>query len=631
MVSQRLFVFSCFVTQLLLASGNCPSSINCGFLGEIEFPFTSTQHPNCGMLVIHGCDDYEPQSKKTIQNNKRWFDVLKIEPFTITIRDDQLHDLLLQRSCNILTYNSMFTVNTPLVSSRLENPVTVFGCNSNNTVDLEQYYSVFNSTSICRNENDTLNGVSNSDIKSNKAIVVIFDTISSNSNHLKGCSNVDLPIGSKANHLDPDDLFNFLSGDIAIKIQVSQNCSTCHDLYGGQCRLDNTGQFYCHQGKSKKTHLTVTAATSSAGVLGVLVFLAWFLRRRFINNKNPPYQIIELFLKNHGHLAAKRFTYAEIKKATNSFKNKLGQGGYGSVYKGTLQDGSLVAVKFVGIYDYMPNGSLEKFIYEDKDPLNLNLQLSCKTIYNIAIGVARGLEYLYKGCNTKILHFDIKPHNILLDDDFCPKVSDFGLAKVCPRKDSIISLLGARGTAGYIAPEVFSRNFGGVSHKSDVYSYGMMVLEMVGGKQNNNIIDVERSSEIYFPHWVYKRIELNQEPRLRSIKNEFDKKIVQKMIIVSLWCIQTDPSHRPAMSKVVDMMEGNLESLQIPPKPCLSSPPRSPSRSSDYNTHTSQDLYHSGTVHTTECEPLIILGRASGRSPSPEDGQTILLSNAKLE
>jgi serine/threonine protein kinase len=151
-----------------------------------------------------------------------------------------------------------------------------------------------------------------------------------------------------------------------------------------------------------------------------------------------------------------------------------------------------------------------------------------------------------------------------------------------------------RGTAGYIAPEVFSRNFGGVSHKSDVYSYGMMVLEMVGGKQNNNIIDVERSSEIYFPHWVYKRIELNQEPRLRSIKNEFDKKIVQKMIIVSLWCIQTDPSHRPAMSKVVDMMEGSLESLQIPPKPCLSSPPRSPSRSSDYNTHTSQDLYHSG-------------------------------------
>ena len=201
-------------------------------------------------------------------------------------------------------------------------------------------------------------------------------------------------------------------------------------------------------------------------------------------------------------------------------------------------------------------------------------------MYNIAIGVARGLDYLHKGCNSKIVHFDIKPHNILLDEDFCPKISDFGLAKICTKKESIVSLLGARGTIGYIAPEVFSRNFGGVSHKSDVYSYGMMVLEMTGGRKNINIedeVDVESSSEIYFPHWIYKRLELNQEPGLRCIKNEIDKKMIQKMIIVSLWCIQTDPSNRPTMSKVVDMMESNLESLQMPPKPYLSSPPRSPS------------------------------------------------------
>ncbi|CAL5210021.1 unnamed protein product [Lathyrus oleraceus] len=645
--SHRLLFFSfSIILQLLLASANCPSSFTCGYLGPISFPFTTTQHPNCGMLIIHGCDDSEPQSKKTIQNNKTWFDITKIDPFTITIRDDDLHDILLKRSCDILNYNSKFTVNTPLVSSRLANYITVYGCNSSNAVDLQQYYSVSNSTSICRNENSSLNGVSDSDIKSNKAIVVITDSVPANSNHLRGCSRAMIPTRFEVRSLDPDELFNSLSDEIAIKLQVSQNCSTCHDLDGGQCRLDNYGQFYCQQGKSKKTHLMIMiAVASSTGALVVLAILAWLWRRHFINNKNPPYQIIELFLKNHGHLAAKRYTYAEIKKATNSFKNKLGQGGYGSVYKGKLQDGSLVAVKVLSesngngeefinevasisvtshvnivsllgfylegskralIYDYMPNGSLEKFIYEDKDPLKLNLQLSCKTIYNIAVGVARGLEYLHKGCNTKILHFDIKPHNILLDDDFCPKVSDFGLAKVCPRKESIISLLGARGTAGYIAPEVFSRNFGGVSHKSDVYSYGMMVLEMVGGKQNNNVVEVERSSEIYFPHWVYKRLELNQEPRLRSIKNEFDKQIVQKMIIVSLWCIQTDPSHRPAMSKVVDMMEGSLESLQIPPKPCLFSPPRSPSRSSDYNTHTSQDLYHSDSLQYTDSEPLII-------------------------
>ncbi|KAJ7943129.1 Receptor-like protein kinase [Quillaja saponaria] len=190
-------------------------------------------------------------------------------------------------------------------------------------------------------------------------------------------------------------------------------------------------------------------------------------------------------------------------------------------------------------------------------------QLSCKALCHIAIGVARGLEYLHRGCTTRILHFDIKPHNILLDEDFHPKISDFGLSKICPGKESIISMLGARGTAGYIAPEVFSRNFGGVSYKSDVYSYGMVILEMVGGRKN---IEVEANctSEIYFPHWIYKRLELNEELAFRSIRNEGDKEMIRKMIIVGLWCIQTDPSNRPSMGRVVEMLEGSLESLQVP-------------------------------------------------------------------
>ncbi|KAK4598489.1 hypothetical protein RGQ29_015804 [Quercus rubra] len=150
------------------------------------------------------------------------------------------------------------------------------------------------------------------------------------------------------------------------------------------------------------------------------------------------------------------------------------------------------------IYEFMPNGSLEKFIYKE-NPLNANRQLGWEALYKIAVGIARGLEYLHRGCNTQILHFDIKPHNILLDENFCPKISDFGLAKICPREESVISMLGVRGTAGYIAPEVFCRNIGGVSHKSDVYSYGMMVLEMVGGRKNIDV-SVDRVSEIYFPH-----------------------------------------------------------------------------------------------------------------------------------
>ncbi|GLT61081.1 hypothetical protein SLA2020_338120 [Shorea laevis] len=134
---------------------------------------------------------------------------------------------------------------------------------------------------------------------------------------------------------------------------------------------------------------------------------------------------------------------------------------------------------------------------------------------------------------------------------------------------------GARGTAGYVAPELICRTIGGVSHKSDVYSYGMMVSEMVVGRKNIDI-GASHTSELYFPHWIYKRLELDEELGFQGLMNEHDQESAKKMIIVSLWCIQTDPSNRPPMSRVVDMLKGSLDSLQIPPKPFLSSPPRSP-------------------------------------------------------
>lgn len=133
-------------------------------------------------------------------------------------------------------------------------------------------------------------------------------------------------------------------------------------------------------------------------------------------------------------------------------------------------------------------------------------------------------------------------------------------------------MLGARGTFGYAAPEVHCRNFGGVSYKWDVYSYGMMVLEMVGGRKNIDL-GVSRTSKIYFPDWLHDHInncggnlEIGEE-----MTNQ-EEEMARKMILVSLWCIQTIPSDRPSMTKVVEMLEGSLQSLQIPPKPTLSFP-----------------------------------------------------------
>ena len=162
-----------------------------------------------------------------------------------------------------------------------------------------------------------------------------------------------------------------------------------------------------------------------------------------------------------------------------------------------------------------------------------------ETHYQISLGIARGLEYLHRCCNTRILHFDIKTHNILIDANFVPKI--------CTRNESLVSMLGPRGTIGYIAPNNFNRNFRRLSHKSDDYSYGMMILEMVGGRRNINI-RVDNTSEIHFPHWIYKRLELDEELGLKRVTNAEDKVRVKKLIIVSLWCIQTNPTNRPAMS-----------------------------------------------------------------------------------
>ncbi|KAH9778780.1 LEAF RUST 10 DISEASE-RESISTANCE LOCUS RECEPTOR-LIKE PROTEIN KINASE-like 2.1 [Citrus sinensis] len=338
---------------------------------------------------------------------------------------------------------------------------------------------------------------------------------------------------------------------------------------------------------------------------------------------------LEAFIRNYGPLPLKRYNFSDVKKLTNSFKDKLGQGGFGGVYKGRLLDGYFVnevasisrtshvnVVTLLGfclegnnralIYEFMPNGSLEKFVYNG-DTSKPCQYLRWEKMYEIVIGIAKGLEYLHHGCSTKILHFDIKPHNILLDEDFCPKISDFGLAKLCTTKEGIVSsLLGARGIIGYIAPEVFSRNFGEVSHKSDVYSFGMMIMELVGCK-NNLDSGVDSSSEVYFPHWIYRHVEQDREFKLPGVVTRKENEIAKKMIIVGLWCIQARPSDRPPMNEVIEMLQGSTEALQIPPTPFLSSPPRAPIDSFTFSTLRHNDrcklkLFYVASIFVSETD-----------------------------
>jgi serine/threonine protein kinase len=214
------------------------------------------------------------------------------------------------------------------------------------------------------------------------------------------------------------------------------------------------------------------------------------------------------------------------------------------------------------IYEYMPNGSLERYAFSNN--INSENTLSWEKLFDIAIGIARGLEYLHRGCNTRIVHLDIKQDAI---PDFCPKVYDSRLAKLCLNKESAISIGGARGTIGYIAPEVYSKQFGTVSSKSDVYSYGMMVLEMVGARDKKTNADSESSSQ-YFPQWIYEHLD-DYCISASEINCEITE-LVRRMIVVGLWCIQVIPSNRPTMTRVVEMLEGSTIDLELPPKVFLS-------------------------------------------------------------
>ncbi|PWZ44042.1 Rust resistance kinase Lr10 [Zea mays] len=357
-----------------------------------------------------------------------------------------------------------------------------------------------------------------------------------------------------------------------------------------------------------ETILNFSATSSVATIVVLLLMVATGLYLSLKTRYNEEIHLkVEMFLKTYGTSKPTRYSFSELKKITRRFKEKVGQGGFGSVYKGELPNGVPVAIKMLEnsigegeefinevatiglihhanivrllgfcsegtrralIYeymDYMPNESLEKYIFSNDSSISQDL-LVPKKMVDIALGIARGMEYLHQGCNKRILHFDIKPHNILLDFNFNPKISDFGLAKLCARDQSIVTLTAARGTMGYMAPELYSRNFGGVSYKSDVYSFGMLVLEMLSGRRTSDP-SVDSQNDVYLPEWIFERVITGQDLVLSREMTAAEKEKVKQLAMVALWCIQWNPKNRPSMTKVVNMLTGRLENLQMPPKP----------------------------------------------------------------
>jgi hypothetical protein len=300
-----------------------------------------------------------------------------------------------------------------------------------------------------------------------------------------------------------------------------------------------------------------------------------------------------------------RFSSTQLRGFTQGFSHKVGSGGFGVVYKGRFPNGVPVAVKVLNstlgrraeeqfmaevgtigrtyhinlvrlygfcfdasvkalVYEYMENGSLDRHLFGSPP----ERAIGSGKLHEIAVGTGKAVRYLHEECQHRIIHYDIKPENVLLGAGMAPKVSDFGLAKLCDREDTHLTITGARGTPGYAAPELWMPL--PVTHKCDVYSYGMLLFEMLGRRRNLELGLHGRQSQEWYPRWVWHRFEAGDMDavlaRALAAGDVDDMEKAARMCKVALWCVQYRPEDRPSMGNVVRMLEGE-EQIATPGNP----------------------------------------------------------------
>ncbi|KAM5569146.1 receptor-like cytosolic serine/threonine-protein kinase RBK2 [Rosa sericea] len=289
----------------------------------------------------------------------------------------------------------------------------------------------------------------------------------------------------------------------------------------------------------------------------------------------------------------KNYSLSELQVATNNFGNEnlIGEGGYAEVYKGTLEDGQIVAIKrltrgnpeemtadflselgvivhvdhpniakLIGygveggmhlVLHLSPHGSLASILYGPREILDWGIR------YKVALGTAKGLVYLHEGCQRRIIHKDIKASNILLTEDFEPQISDFGLAKWLPDQWTHHIVSKFEGTFGYLPPEFFMHGI--VDEKTDVYAYGVLILELITGRQ---ALDSSHKSLVMWakPLLMKNNIKELADPSLVDV---YDVEQMKCLASIASMCVQQSSVNRPQMRQIVQVLEGDQESLDL--------------------------------------------------------------------
>ncbi|XP_030491515.2 G-type lectin S-receptor-like serine/threonine-protein kinase At1g61480 isoform X2 [Cannabis sativa] len=340
--------------------------------------------------------------------------------------------------------------------------------------------------------------------------------------------------------------------------------------------------------KSRKTVIILAFISGSA--LLVIVAIA-FIFKRWRTNHRTESQLQNLkSAKQQDPSELCIFELDTVLAATNHFNitNKLGQGGFGSVYKGKLQDGKEIAIKRLSsssgqgieelknemilisklqhrnlvkllgcciegeekllIYEFMPNRSLDTFLFDR----SRSVQLNWATRFNIIHGIARGLVYLHRDSCLRVIHRDLKVSNILLDEKMNPKISDFGLARIFEETIDLVNTQRVVGTLGYMSPEYA---MGGIfSEKSDVFSFGMMVLEIISGKKNSSFHYYEKELSLVDYAWQLWNESRGLDLVDDALAKSYSAAEAMRCIHIGLLCVQYHASDRPTMVDVVSML-----------------------------------------------------------------------------
>ncbi|GMP83457.1 hypothetical protein CsSME_00037359 [Camellia sinensis var. sinensis] len=597
----------------------CPKSFDCK---SFRHPISKSTYSQCGLCTVT-CDESNQLPKIQLGNEGPWYDVLIEENITKNIYQVQIHDQILQthlesRNCNTdLNFSDYSYISFTIYPS-----LTFFKCNKSSDLGspTEDHSNEFDSCTNCKDYNLCYNYSDH-----------YFSSLP------PSCSVIQRPMNSSNMNATASGPFNQLTPTFSLKLLVSEDCQKCRQG-GGQCQNDK--KFPCATNKGETRHGWILATAIPGGVVCLLIFIIscrkkWnyvsscFVSRKTSSNPSSKDDIEGGTIFFGVHV----FSYTELEEATNNFDpfQELGDGGFGTVYHGKLRDGREVAVKrlyehnykrvtqFINevqiltclrhcnlvslygctsrhsrelllVYEYIPNGTVADHLHGDR-PRNASLTWPVRM--NIAIETASALTYLHA---SDIIHRDIKTNNLLLDNNFCVKVADFGLSRLFPTDVTHVSTA-PQGTPGYVDPE-YHRCYQ-LTDKSDVYSFGVVLIELISSLR---AVDIRRHGhEINLADLAINRIQNRAfdeliDPFLGFESDSLIEKMTTLVAELAFQCLQREKEMRPTMDEVLEA----LKEIQ------------------DYKyDNIGGEIDTVGVLNCTQ------------PPPSPESGDVVLLKNSK--